>query len=141
MYKFLLFLYFVCYACYIFYTREPDYFDGENTQAIITIDATTHKATAHYIVSTKHYTINADYPLRKLKAGESINVIYNPSTPENAAVASIWGYWITWEELLFSAISLFLLFQLAVSINKNPTEEVLKEQQQIDNEPQRKYMD
>ncbi len=139
MYKFLLTLYFICYACYIFYTRQPDYFNGETTQATITINATTHKATAHYTIASKQYNTNADYPLRKLQEGETINIIYNPSKPEDAAVLSVWGYWITWNELVFSAISLFLLFQLAVSITSNPTEESLKQREQSEDAPLRKY--
>ena len=139
MYKLLLTLYFICYACYIFYTREPDYFDGETTHAFVTLNNKTNKATASYHIQGKQYFIDANYPLRTIENGEVVTIIYNPSKPEVAAVYSFWGYWLTWGELCFSIIALFISYQIAVSITSNPTAESLKEQQTIDDTPKAKY--
>lgn len=120
MFKIVFTLYIVCYACFIFYTREPDYFDGEIANASIIIKD--KKAIAYYKVDNKNYSINADYVLKSWKNSESTNVIYNPAHPEKACVYSIWGYWFTWGEMLLSSVLLFLLFQLAVNITQNPSE-------------------
>lgn len=134
-------LYFTCYACYIFYTREPDYFDGETINAIINIDTKTNKATATYTVANKTYTINASYPLRALHNQQNIELIYLPQQPEKAVVYSLWGYWFTWGELAMSFILLFAMYQLSVSITKNPTETAIKSQQEVDETAKRKYTD
>jgi len=140
MLKLLFSLYFTCYFCYIFYTREPDYFDGELVAAIIKIDSKTNKATANYTIALKQYSINANYPLRKLQDQERVEIIYNPSKPETASIYTLWGFWFTWSELIMSAVLLLGLFQLAVSINKNPTEDLLQEGVP-DALPKRKYQD
>lgn len=120
MFKLVFTLYAVCYACFIFYTREPDYFDREIAKATIAIK--NKKAIAFYNVDAKTYSINADYILKSWKNNESTDVIYNPAHPEKACVYSIWGYWFTWGELLLSSVLLFFLYQLALSITKNPAE-------------------
>ena len=139
MLKLLFSLYLICYCCYIFYTREPDYFDGETTQAIIQINEQTKTATATFLVANKIYTINANYFLRKLKNNQKIEIIYVPHHPEKAAVYSLWGYWVCWGELLMSTILLLALYQLSVSITQNPSAETIKSQQEIIDVPLKKY--
>jgi len=139
MLKLLLSLYFISYFCYIFYTRTPDYFDGETIAATNNINPTTQKATASFTISSKTYTIDTYYPFRQLKQGEKIQIIYLPSKPETAVVYSFWGYWITWGELLMSIILLLLLYQLAVSITYNPTQEAILDQVAIEDLPKSKY--
>lgn len=139
MLKLLLSLYFTCYFCYIFYTRVPDYFDGETVMATIKIDSKTSNALANYTIASKQYQINAEYPLRKLKDGETVELIYNPSKPEMAAVYSLWGYWFTWGELIMSVVLLLGLYKLATSITQNPTEQAIKDQMETIDEPKKKY--
>lgn len=139
MYKLLIVLYFVCYACYIFYTREPDYFDGEIATATITINPSTKSEFAVFTVMNKTYQVNASYPLRKLVQNEELKVIYKVSEPEVAVVYSFWGYWFKWGELLMSSILLLALFYLSVSITNNPSPESLYQQQNYVETPQRKY--
>ena len=139
MLKLLLSLYFTCYFCYIFYTRVPDYFDGETVMATIKINSTTNNTFANYTIDSKQYQISADYPLRKLKDGESVELIYNPSKPEIAAVYSLWGYWFTWGELIMSVVLLLGLYKLATSITQNPTEQAIKDQMETADEPKKKY--
>ncbi|MCX6209449.1 MAG: hypothetical protein NTZ59_08050 [Bacteroidetes bacterium] len=139
MFRLVVTLYAICYACYIFYTREPDYFDGETTIASISISSN-KKAIASYKVDSKIYSIDADYVFRSLHQGEETTVIYNPAHPEKAAVYSIWGYWFTWGELLLSSVLLFLLFQLSVGIIKNPTEELSENDADDETYRQKKYV-
>lgn len=139
MYKLLIVLYVVCYACYIFYTREPDYFDGEIATATITIDQSTKSEFAVFTVMNKTYQVNASYPLRKLVQNEEVKVIYKVSEPEVAVVYGFWGYWFKWGELLMSSILLIALFYLSVSITNNPSPESLYHQQNYVETPQRKY--
>ena len=118
----------------------PDYFDGETVTSIIKIDDKTGKASASYTIAQKQYQVNADYQLRKLNDGETVELIYNPSKPEMAAVYSLWGYWFTWGELIISVVLLLGLYKLATSITQNPTEQALKDQMETTDEPQRKYI-
>lgn len=118
----------------------PDYFDGETVTAIVKIDTKTGDAFANYTIAIKQYQINADYPLRQLKDGEKVELIYNPSKPEIAAVYNFWGYWFTWGELIMSIVLLLGLYKLATSIVQNPNEKLLDgEVDDIDQLPQRKY--
>lgn len=139
MYKLLIVLYVVCYACYIFYTREPDYFDGEIATATIIIDPSTKSEFAVFNVMSKTYQVNASYPLRKLVQNEEVKVIYKVSEPEVAVVYRFWGYWFKWGELLMSSILLVALFYLSLSITNNPSPESLYHQQNYVETPQRKY--
>ncbi len=139
MYKLLVILYVVCYACYIFYTREPDYFDGEITTATIKIDELSNSEIAVFNVMNKTYIVDASYPLRKLIPNEKVHVIYKVNEPDIAVVYSFWGYWFKWGELLMSSILLLALFYLSVSITNNPSPESLYEQQNYVETPQRKY--
>ncbi len=139
MYKLLVILYVVCYACYIFYTREPDYFDGEIATANIKIDQLTKSEVAVFNVMDKTYFVNASYPLRKLIQNEQVHVIFKVNEPEVAVVYSFWGYWFKWGELLMSSILLLVLFYFSVSITNNPSPESLYEQQNYVETPQRKY--
>jgi hypothetical protein len=118
----------------------PDYFDGETLMATVQVDSKTNHAFANYTIASKQYTINADYPIRKLKDGERIELIYNPAKPEMAAVYRLWGYWFTWGELMMSVVLLLGLYKLATSITQNPTEAALKDQMETPDEPQRKYI-
>ncbi|MFY7965418.1 MAG: hypothetical protein ACOVO1_11005 [Chitinophagaceae bacterium] len=139
MIKLLFTLYFTCYFCYIFYTRVPDYFDGETVEAIIKIDAVNNLPKAVYTINKKVYEIDVKYPFRNLKAGESVTIIYQANQPEKAAVYSLWGYWFTWNELIMSVVLLFGLYKLATSIVQNPTAEALIDQMEKEDEPIRKY--
>jgi hypothetical protein len=107
--------------------------------ATIKIDSKTSNALANYTIASKQYQINAEYPLRKLKDGETVELIYNPSKPEMAAVYSLWGYWFTWGELIMSVVLLLGLYKLATSITQNPTGQAIKDQMETIDEPKKKY--
>ena len=143
MIRFIIILYIVCFAVYVLFTRQPDYFDGEQTTATIHLipDSITGKLQpyAFYSVNKINYSINAGYLFRSYKEGQYTAIIYEASEPEKAAVYNIWGYWIRWGEVLFSAILLFVLFRVAVAIASNPTPEALIEQLEDQHRRKRKY--
>ena len=145
MYKGLIFLYVVCFSLYIFYSREPDYFDGETLGATIhyRLDSATQQKIpkAFFEVNTKQYAVDASYVFRNLTENKAVEIIYHPRHPELAKVYNFWGYWITLGELLTS-IGLFIaLFQVAVAVTKNPTAESLKEQLEYKEEKKKRYDD
>jgi hypothetical protein len=143
LYKALIILYFVCFGCYLFFTRQPDYLDGEKAPATIhwIYDSTFQRFIPKAIFNTglANYSIDARYVFREWTEGDKTEIIYETGNPEKSAVYAFWGYWITWGELLGSAILLIVLFLIAVSITKNPTPEALIEQLEFKEEKKRKY--
>ncbi len=87
----------------------------------------------------KTIQVKADYYLRSLKSGDQLEVIYETEHPEKGAVYAFWGYWIGWGELIGSVVFLFVSFQAAVAITKNPTPEALKEQMEYEAPDKPKY--
>ena len=120
--------YIICFGLYVFFSRQPDYQDGEFTTGII-----------HYIKDSQQHlvpkaitsidnikdTINAAYPLRNFKEGESVKIIYETNAPSKAAVYSWWGYWMKWDELLASVLIPAILLYAAKSITAGPTPEAV----------------
>lgn len=145
MYKSITLLYLVCFGCYIFFTRQPDYLDGEKSPAIIqwlpdsTAGMKIPKAIFHE--AGKEYTVDARYFLREWKPGERTEVIYETEHPEKGAVYAFWGYWMSWGELLATVLIYLALFQVALSLTKNPTPEALLEQLEFKPEKKKKYQE
>jgi hypothetical protein len=143
LFKSIFFLYLIIFGCYILFTRIPDYFDGEKYPAIIELvknDSTKLIDTkAVYQIAGKQYSINAAYPFINYTNKEKIEVIVEHEHVESGAVYRFWGYWITWGELAMSIIMAIVLFQVAVSITKNPTPESLMEQLSYKEEKKTKY--
>lgn len=143
MYKGIFILYLVCFGCYLLFTRQPDYFDGEKIPA--TIHWLKDSASginipkAVYKEGNITYAIDARYPLREWKEGDTLTVIYEIAKPSHAAVYRFWGYGITWGELLTSIVLCVALFQVAVAITSNPTPESLVEQLDYKEEKRRRY--
>jgi hypothetical protein len=143
LFKSIFSLYLIIFGCYILFTRIPDYFDGEKYPAIIELvknDSTSSIDTkAVYLIGGKKYAINAAYPLLKYLDKEKIEVIVEHEHVESGAVYRFWGYWITWGELIVSIVMAIILFQVAVSITRNPTPEALMEQLSYTKEKKTKY--
>lgn len=142
MNKSLIILYLLIFVTYIVWTRQPDYFDGEIYPGMIRLDKNSSGQIipkADYSVGLNKYTINAGYPLSHYTDGEQINIILEHEHPDKGVVYRFWGYWITWEELLASIIIAILLFQIAVSITNNPSDESLQEQLTFKVEIKTKY--
>lgn len=131
--------YLICLALYIFFTRQPDYQDGEFLTA--TIHYINNKAQAIYTIDEKTYTIPASYPLRKLSENDKVKIIYDTSNPVKATVFKWWGYWLRWDELLASIIIPVILLYAAKTITGNPTPEALIEELEMDNNTKRTKYD
>ncbi len=145
LFRSVLILYLVCFGCYILFTRQPDYFDGEKSPAVIhwLKDSASglRIPQAVYSDGKKEHRIDARYFLRELSEGERVEVIYESALPEKAAVYRFWGYWMTWGELLATILIYIILFQVAVNVTKNPSAESLIEQLEVKDEKKRKYID
>jgi len=143
LYRSITILYLVCFGCYILFTRQPDYFDGEKSPAVIKWlpDSISHKniPQAVYSDGLKQHAIDARYFLRNWKEGDKLEVIYESGSPDKAAVYAFLGYWITWGELLATILIYLALFQIAISVTKNPTPEALVEQLEYKEVKKRKY--
>ena len=145
MYKSITILYLVVFSTYIFFTRQPDYFDGEISTATIhwAKDSISKQPIpkAFFSIGKNYYSVDARYVLRDVYEGKKLFVIYEESQPEKATVYSWWGYWITAGELFGSMVLFIALFQVAVALTKNPTAESLIEQLDYNPEKKRKYDD
>ena len=101
MYKTITIIYIALYGCFVLFARQPDYFDGEVTNATIHLvkDSATNalKPVAVFLVGANKYAVPASYPLRFVKEGDALKVIYESSNPKKAVVYSVWGYWILWD--------------------------------------------
>jgi hypothetical protein len=122
----------------------PDYFEGDFIEGVITkadflpsvnrpeimIDYKVGSETLHYKTNT--------WFLTSYKTGEKITIIYDPSNPSQASTFTFIGYWIKWEELLFSTVFFIVFLRAAVFITgKNKTEPLTPE----DRFKKRKYKD
>lgn len=143
LYKTVVILYLVCFGSYLFLTRQPDYLDGVKVPATIHwgYDSSARKSIpkAQFNTGLKNYEVDARYIFREWKEGDKTVVLYETANPERAAVYAFWGYWISWGELMASVLLLFALFQIAVSVTKNPTPEAVMDQLEIKEEKKRKY--
>jgi hypothetical protein len=136
--------YIICLGLYIFFSRRPDYQDGEFTTGTIHyIKDTTGKPIAKAIFSTAKTqdTIAAGYSFRYLKEGQTVKIIYETSDPSRAAVYSWWGYWLQWDELLASVLIPLLLLYAAKAITAGPTPEALVEEMEMQHTPKRRKYD
>jgi hypothetical protein len=138
-------LYLICFGCYLLFTRQPDYFDGVKVPALIVkqLDSSSGKQVlkAVFNTGTQEFSVEPHYVFRNIAEGQSRTVIYETGTPEKGAIYTFWGYWITWGELVMSVILCFLLFQIAVSVTNNPSQESLIEQMEFKEEKKKKYLD
>jgi hypothetical protein len=143
LYKTVIILYIVVFCTYILFSRQPDYFDGEITTATIhwQNDSIQHQAIpkAVFTIGKDVYAFDARYILRGLAENKIVNIIYEASNPNKAAVYSWWGYWIRAGELAASIILLLVLLRIAIVLNKNPAAESLKEQMEYKPEKKKRY--
>lgn len=140
MYRSVTILYLVCFACYLFFTRQPDYLDGEKAPAAIhwIQDSASGRNIPKAVFNDGHkvYAVDARYFLQNMEEGDRVQVIYETDHPEKAVVYRFWGYWLTWGELIATVVIYIGLFQIAVSVTRNPTAEALMEQ--LDYVPEKK---
>ena len=135
---FLIFI--VVFGLYIPFSRTPDYFDGLKTPATIHFkqDSASRQAAPFAVFSLNgqvRYSVPAGYLFRSLKEGDRVTVIYENAQPEQGAVYTWWGYWVTWKELLFCVIGYIVLFQAAKSIVNAPAPEAIQELKDYEKKP------
>lgn len=139
MLKSVIILYLVVFSTYIYFSRQPDYLDGEFAEAKIHYSQDKKQMIALFVLNSSPIIINADYIFRSYKEGEIVTVIYENTEPQKAKIYSWWGYWITSSELIFSVILLTASYFVAHSITQNPTPEALTEQLDYEPEHKKKY--
>lgn len=145
MFKSAIILYVTCYSLYILFSRQPDFFDGEQTIGTIHFVKDSSSAalvpTVQFSDGRNPHSANAAYIFRSYVEAQKVPVIYEASQPEKAAVFSWWGYWITWTESLFSLLILVVFYFAAVSITSNPDAETVKARESYVPQKRRKYED
>ena len=140
MNKALFFIFIIVFGLYMPFSREPDFIDGLKTPATIHFkpDSVHHKMAPYAEFSLngqQQYSVAASYLLRSFKEGEQVTVIYENAHPDEGAIYSWWGYWITWKELLFCILGYLLLFQAAKSIVSAPAPEAIQELRDYEKKP------
>jgi len=128
MNKTVVIVYLVIFATYILFTRTPDYFESNVAPATVHYakDSTgTSIPYAFYTNGGQNLKTDARYLFRDYSDGDAVTVRYATGQPQTAAVNAVWGYWITWQELIVSIILVIVLFQIAKAITSNPTPEGL----------------
>lgn len=129
MFKALFPAYLICFGLYILFSRQPDYFDGELTNGIIEIkNDVTGNSFASFTYNKKTFEVPADSFFPKYNQGERVQIIYEKSQPEKAAIYGFWTYWLSPGELLGSILIPLVFGFIAYSITKNPTPEALLEE-------------
>lgn len=128
-------LYIVCFGCYVLFTRQPDYFDSEQT--VGTIVQQNNKLAAQFLENDSLHYAEVTYQFLYEK-GEKIQVIYETADPAKAKQYAILGYWITFGELIVSILIIIVLYFVAVSITNNPTPEALLEELEASKKKPRK---
>ncbi|MFT4204234.1 MAG: DUF3592 domain-containing protein [Chitinophagaceae bacterium] len=138
MYKAITIIFIACFLLYLPFSRTPDVFDSIKTQGVVVnlLDSATRqpKALVRYTANDKKvYTFDPSYLFLHYETGEKVPVRYEESHPQKAAVGRVWGYWLSWKELLSCVVIYVLLFQLSLTMVKNPAPESEKEQDRYDN--------
>jgi hypothetical protein len=142
VFKSVVILYLVVFSSYVFFSRQPDFMDGEKATATIHFQMNNNAEAvpmALFTLNKVAYTIRADYLFRNFKEGTLVTVIYENANPQKAKVYTWWGYWFTSGELAFSIIILLISYFAAHSITSNPTPDALKEQMEYQPERKTKY--
>jgi hypothetical protein len=136
--------YIICLFLYVFFSRRPDYQDGEFTTGIIHyIKDSNQKSVpkAIFQLNKTQDTIDAGYPLRHVEEGEHVTIIYETNDASRAAVYNWWGYWLQWDEILASILIPFVFLYVAKAITAGPDPEALLNELEMRNPPKRRKYD
>lgn len=137
MIKSAIILFLVCYLIYLPYSRVPDFIDSETAPAKIVAQG--DSVVAVYSEFGKPYSLKLDKQLYANKIGSKIEVIYELSHPEKAAINQIWGYWLIGKELAWSFGLFALLLGVAYATTNQPHPDALAEQLSYKEEVKSKY--
>lgn len=120
MYKTAALVFFGCFFCYILFTRKPDYFEAEFTPGKIVTTTPTGSRFLQYPVGKQLFTLPFDgWIAGRYREAEKVQVIYDPSNPEDGAVYSFFTYWLKVPELFITLAIFVVLFVSAVFITGN----------------------
>lgn len=115
--KFLIGFYLFTFGIYVWFSRVPDWFESDIIAAEVRV--VDNSAVAFYTVKKQEYML----PVRGKTAGETVQIIYNPSKPTEAKAYGFFSYWIDWKEVLISLGILFVGHFAAESIVANPAKQ------------------
>jgi hypothetical protein len=137
MIKSSLILFGICFILYLPFSRVPDFVDSETAPAKIVAQG--DSVVALYTEFGKPYMLKLDKQLYAKKIGQQIEVIYELSHPEKAAINQIWGYWLIGKELAWSFGIFALLLGVAFATTNQPHPDALAEQLNYKEEVKTKY--
>ena len=143
MYKAITIIFLACFLVYLPFSRVPDVFDSVRTDGVafekLDSASQTNKIFIRYAtLGKKEFSFDPSYLFTKYKVGEKVPVIYEESKPSIASVDRIWGYWISWKEILSCVVIYFLLFQLSLAMTNNPVPESVEERERYENRANKK---
>lgn len=125
--RFYLFIYLTIFGTYVLFTRQPDYFDGEYTNAI-PVKKANNQFVLQFEVDKVPYEVAYETLFNKQPPRGKVKLIYEKANPQLAKPYKIWGYWIEWGELIFLLAGYLVLIQITNSINSNLSETAKAEQ-------------
>jgi hypothetical protein len=130
-------LFLTCFFLYLPFSREPDYFDSETAPATIVKQG--EFVFARYTEFGKPYALQLDKDKFESKLGQQIEVIYELSHPEKAAINKAWGYWFIGKEMAWAFGIFSLLLGVAYATTNEPHPDALAEQLSYKEEVKTKY--
>jgi hypothetical protein len=122
---------------YLPFSRVPDYFDSETAPAQVVAQG--DSIVAKYNEFGKPYQIKLDPIQFRSKIGTQIEVVYELSHPEKAAVNQLWGYWLIPIELAWSFGLFAVLLGVAYATTHRPHPSAIAEQLKGEEGPKTKY--
>jgi len=130
-------LFLTCFLLYLPFSREPDYFDSETAPAIVVQEG--DSIVAKYNEFGKPFQIKLNSSQYRSKIGARIEVVYELSHPQKAAVNQLWGYWLLPKELAWSFGLFAVLLGVAFATTHRPHPSAIAEQLKGEEGPKTKY--
>jgi len=134
-------LFLTCFLLYLPFSRVPDYFDSETAPGMIIKEGTgsATKIMAVYSEYGKEYKLELDSAEYASKIGKKVELIYELSDPQKAAVSRLWGYWLIPIELAWSFGVFSVLLGIAYATTHKPHPSAIAEQLKGEEAPKKKY--
>ncbi len=130
-------LFLTCFFLYLPFSREPDYFDSETAPAMIV--SKQGEVFAQFDEFGKPFVLKLDKQQYLAKVGQQVEVIYELSHPEKAAINKAWGYWFIGKEMAWAFGVFLVLLGVAYATTNEPHPDALAEQLSYKEEHKTKY--
>jgi hypothetical protein len=137
MIKSAIILFLTCFFLYLPFSREPDFFDSETAPALIVSKG--DSVVAVYNEFGKYYSLQLDKQKYGSMLGQQVEVIYELSHPEKAAINKAWGYWFIGKEMAWAFGIFSVLLGIAYATTNEPHPDALAEQLNYKEEVKTKY--